>query len=380
MRSMTGSTTPSLRFTANQAASARPNSSFGANFACCDPSIKSRRQCAPSITRDRPVEEMEEKIKCQQNSPISQFSNSEQCFIGRFAILLNDWYVIGSFTDPKYSALMEDLRMKVGGAVIFQNPHNVRSDRDVYLEDLRLGDLYEPLVFDSIWSVEHHFDDYTMCPDVLQFLSYFAGRTKRAQLGSMVVVLPWHDPMRVAEQISVLDHYSNGRMILGLGRGLARIEFEGFRVPLGESRERFIESAEMILEGLEKGYCEYDGKYIKQPRRDIRPKPFKSFKGRTYAAAVSPESSRIMAKLGIGILIIPQKPWEAVAQELAEYRQTYKQVNGGEPLPTIAAGWTFCDKSADRAREMAVKYIGGYWNTALRHYEMASDHFGKAKG
>ena len=133
-----------------------------------------------------------------------------------------------------------------------------------------------------------------MCPDVLQFLTYYAGRTRTVQLGSMVVVMPWHDPKRVAvEQVSVVDHMSNGRMILGLGaRRLARIEFEGFRVPLGESRERFIESAEMLIEGLEKGYCEYDGKYIKQPRRDIRPKPFKSFKGRTYAAAVSGPNRR----------------------------------------------------------------------------------------
>ena len=254
------------------------------------------------------------------------------------------------------------------------------SDREVYEHDLRIGDMYEPLGFDSIWSVEHHFDDYTMCPDVLQFLSYYAGRTKNIELGSMVVVLPWHDPIRVAEQVSVIDHQSNGRMILGLGRGLARMEFEGFRVPLDESRERFVEYAEMIIKGLETGYCEYDGKHLKQPRRDIRPKPFKSFKGRTYAAAVSPESSRIMAKLGIGILIIPQKPWEAVAQELGEYRKIYKELNGGEPLATVAAGWTFCDKSKDRAYEMAVKYIGGYWQTALRHYEMAGDHFGRAQG
>ena len=210
--------------------------------------------------------------------------------------------------------------MHVGYGAVFQNPNNALPDAEVYRNELRLAEMAEPLGFDSIWSVEHHFDDYTMCPDVLQFLTYYAGRTRTIQLGSMVVVMPWHDPMRVAEQVSVVDHMSNGRMILGLGRGLARIEFEGFRVPLGESRERFIESAEMLLEGLEKGYCEYDGKYIKQPRRDIRPKPFKSFKGRTYAAAVSPESSRIMAKLGIGILIIPQKPWEAVAQELGEYR------------------------------------------------------------
>ncbi|MGO9607100.1 MAG: LLM class flavin-dependent oxidoreductase [Candidatus Binataceae bacterium] len=270
--------------------------------------------------------------------------------------------------------------MKVGGAIIFQNPMNQRSDYDVYRDDLRLGDLYEPLGFDSIWSVEHHFDDYTMCPDVLQFLTYYAGRTKNIQLGSMVVVLPWHDPIRVAEQVSVVDHMSGGRMILGLGRGLARIEYDGFRVNMSEARERFVEYAEMVIEGLEKGYIEYNGKFIQQPKRDIRPKPFKSFKGRTYAAAVSPESSRIMAKLGIGILIIPQKPWDAVEKELNEYRTIYRQVNGGDAPPTIVGGWTYCDANADRAREMAVKYIGGYWQTVLRHYEMAADHFGKAKG
>jgi alkanesulfonate monooxygenase SsuD/methylene tetrahydromethanopterin reductase-like flavin-dependent oxidoreductase (luciferase family) len=270
--------------------------------------------------------------------------------------------------------------VKVGGAVMFQNPLNQRSDFEFYQRDLRIGDMYEPLGFDSLWSVEHHFDDYTMCPDVLQFLSYFAGRTKNIQLGSMVVVLPCHDPIRVAEQVSVVDHQSNGRMLLGLGRRLARIEFEGFRVALDESRERFVEYAQMILEGLEKGYCEFDGKHLKQPRRDIRPKPFKSFKSRTYAAAVSPESARIMARLGIGILIIPQKPWQAVAQELTEYRRIYKEVNGGDAPPTVAAGWVFCDENADRAYEMAIKYIGGYWQTALRHYEMAGEHFGKAKG
>jgi alkanesulfonate monooxygenase SsuD/methylene tetrahydromethanopterin reductase-like flavin-dependent oxidoreductase (luciferase family) len=270
--------------------------------------------------------------------------------------------------------------MHVGMGVIFQGQGEGRTDRNVYRNELRLGDLAEPLGFESLWGVEHHFTDYTMCPDVLQYLTYFAGRTQRVQLGSMVVVLPWHQPIRVAEQVVVLDHLSNGRLILGIGRGLGRVEFDGFGVSQEDSRAIFVESAQTILQGLERGYCEYDGRFVQQKRVELRPRPFKSFRGRTYAAAVSPESSEIMAKLGIGILIIPQKPWEAVAQELAEYRQIYKQINGGEPLPTIAAGWVFCDKNADRAREMAVKYIGGYWKTALRHYEMASDHFGKAKG
>src|SRR5438132_1903277 len=87
--------------------------------------------------------------------------------------------------------------------------------------------------------VEHHFTDYTMCPDVLQFLTYMAGRTQRAQLGSMVVVLPWHDPLRVAEEVSMLDNISDGRLILGLGRGAGRVEFDGFRLSMDESRERF---------------------------------------------------------------------------------------------------------------------------------------------
>ncbi len=197
--------------------------------------------------------------------------------------------------------------MKTGMALIFQNPGNARSDREVYEKELALGDQAEALGFDSLWSVEHHFTDYTMCPDVVQFLSYFAGRTKNIQLGSAVVVLPWHDPVRVAEEVSMLDNMSGGRMILGIGRGLGRVEFEGFRLDMNQSRGRFVDYAQMLLEGLENGYVEFDGEHIKQPRRDIRPAPFKSFRGRTYAAAVSPESVEIMAKLGVAILVIPAK-------------------------------------------------------------------------
>jgi len=270
--------------------------------------------------------------------------------------------------------------MHVGMAVIFQGQGDGRTDRNVYRNELRLGDLAEPLGFDSIWGVEHHFTDYTMCPDVLQFLTYFAARTERVQLGSMVVVLPWHNPMRVAEQIVMLDHYSNGRFILGLGRGLGRVEFEGFGVNQEASRDLFIESAEMILGGLESGVCEYNGKFIQQTKRALRPAPFKSFKGRTFAAAVSPESSEIMARLGIGLLIIPQKPWDMVVKELADYSALYRKVNNAEAPAPIVGGWTYCDENRDRAEEMARKYIGGYWKSVIRHYELVGDHLTKMKG
>lgn len=85
--------------------------------------------------------------------------------------------------------------MHVGMSVIFQNPGEALPDREVYRRDLGLALQAEPLGFQSVWSVEHHFTDYTMCPDVFQFLTYMAARTERIQLGSMVCVLPWHDPV-----------------------------------------------------------------------------------------------------------------------------------------------------------------------------------------
>jgi alkanesulfonate monooxygenase SsuD/methylene tetrahydromethanopterin reductase-like flavin-dependent oxidoreductase (luciferase family) len=215
---------------------------------------------------------------------------------------------------------------------------------------------------------------------VLQFLTYMAGRTERARLGSMVVVLPWHDPMRVAEEVSMLDNISGGRLILGLGRGAGKVEFDGFRLSMDESRQRFTESAEMLLRGLESGYCEYEGTFVKQPRAAIRPAPFKSFRGRTYAAAVSPESLPIMARLGVGILIIPQKPWKEVARELETYRTIYREVNGVDAPAPVSAGWTFCDASAARAEEMARRFIGGYYQTVLDHYQFQGDHLAQTKG
>ncbi|PPR64604.1 MAG: Alkanal monooxygenase alpha chain [Alphaproteobacteria bacterium MarineAlpha4_Bin2] len=270
--------------------------------------------------------------------------------------------------------------MHVGASVIFQSYGSDLSDRQIYANDLALVDLVEPLGYESIWSVEHHFTDYTMCPDVYQFLSYCAGRTTTAHLGSMVIVLPWHDPLRAAEEITMLDNLSGGRVILGIGRGAGKVEFDGFRMNMAESRERFVEAAQSVLGALENGYIESDGQYYKQPKTNIRPAPFKSFRDRTFAAAVSPESSRIMAELGIGILIIPQKPWDAVAEELKTYRKIFRETNGREAPAPISAGWIFCDEDKDRAAEMAVKYIGGYWESVLEHYQFASDHLKTVQG
>ena len=109
------------------------------------------------------------------------------------------------------------------------------SDQQVYEEEIHLGGLVEPLGFDSYWCIDHHFSPYIMTSGAMQNLTYFAGKTERIDFGTMVIVLPWYDPVAITEQITVLDNMLQGRKLtLGLGRGAAKREFEG--VPLADGR------------------------------------------------------------------------------------------------------------------------------------------------
>ncbi|MGH9038643.1 MAG: LLM class flavin-dependent oxidoreductase [Acidimicrobiia bacterium] len=262
--------------------------------------------------------------------------------------------------------------MHVGMGTFFQNLGQEHSDAEVYRHGLAMADSAEGLGFDSVWSAEHHFTDYHMCPNVAQFLTWVAARTQRVLLGSMVIVLPWHDPVRVAEEICVLDHMSGGRVILGLGRGLGRVEFTGFRSEMGESRRRFTEHADAILSGLESGTMAYDGELYRQPPVALRPAPFASFRGRVYASAISPESALIMARLGVGIMVIAQKPWETTEAEVASYRELFRELHGVEPPKPILVTWVAVDESRDRAEEMFERYVNGYAASTLVHYEFAN--------
>ena len=138
--------------------------------------------------------------------------------------------------------------MHVGFGPQFHNLDRQLTDLEAYRRDLVLAARAEEVGFDSVWTSEHHFSDYQLTSQQLMFLAWVAGQTSRVKLGTMVTVLPWHDPVRVAESFSVLDNLSEGRAILGIGRGLGRVEFDGFRVDMAESRRRFTEYTPAILE------------------------------------------------------------------------------------------------------------------------------------
>ena len=268
--------------------------------------------------------------------------------------------------------------MKVGIAMNMLHEPG-RPDAAVVHEHFALGDLTEPLGFDSLWALEHHFTGYAMSPAPTQLLAYFAGRTKRVTLGTAVIVLPWHDPIRVAEQIALLDIMCGGRCMFGFGRGAASVEYEGFGIPMGEARPRFAEAAEVIVKALANETFEHQGQFFKIPRTSIRPRPVSHPERRFYASSVSPESAEVIAKLGFGMLLIMQNEWSKCREDIDKFH-AMSQAAGFAPRAPIILTNVSCAESRDEAKERAMHYLGRKWQSIDDHYHFSDGHLADVKG
>src|SRR6266436_361994 len=254
-----------------------------------------------------------------------------------------------------------------------------KSDLQTYQEELKLADQAEGLGFDSVWALDHHFTGYVMSPDPTQLLSYVAARTKRVELGTAVIVLPWHDPVHIAEKIALLDTLSGGRTIFGFGRGAASIEYAGFRIPQEEARDRFVECCLIIRKALTQEHFSFDGKYYKIPEISIRPRPISHPERRFYASSVSPESAEIMAKLGFGVLVVMQNEWPKAAQDIERYRDIATSV-GHTPRPPIILMNISVAETRAEAQERAQTYLSRKWDSIDNHYHFSDGHLAGVKG
>ena len=272
--------------------------------------------------------------------------------------------------------------MHVGMIQVMQSwGYEGASDANVYDEELEMAVAADELGYDSIWVVEHHFEDYSFCPDNFVYLAHLAAKTERIGLATGACIVPWNiQPLRVAEKAALVDQLSGGRLILGLGRGLSRREFDQFGINMDESRERFDEAAPMIINALETGVMEaHDGKYIKQPRAVIRPNPTRSFKDRLTQVAMSPESGEEAARLGAQMMAFNYKPLEVQKQEFEDYKKLFTEHHGKAPRPLLLTDMSICDSDASRAKENS-QYIANYLLSVLHHYELMGDHYKNAKG
>ncbi|MDO8212008.1 LLM class flavin-dependent oxidoreductase [Conexibacter sp. CPCC 206217] len=256
-------------------------------------------------------------------------------------------------------------------------------DAQIWREDLRIGGLVEELGFDSLWTVEHHVSPYTMITNPLQLLAYFAGATERIDLGTMVVVLPWHHPLRVAEDLVLLQNVlgEGRRPIVGLGRGAGRREFKGLDMEMSESRTRFDEAVEVIKLALTEDRFSFKGEHWTFEDVELRPKPRDASEilENLFCAWGSPGTVPIAAQAGLKPMIIPQKGWDDYHAEMEQFA-TVRADSGYEPAQPILVMCTYCAETEEAARAGAERWMPEYGDSALRNYELAGDHFGRTRG
>jgi alkanesulfonate monooxygenase SsuD/methylene tetrahydromethanopterin reductase-like flavin-dependent oxidoreductase (luciferase family) len=271
--------------------------------------------------------------------------------------------------------------MDVGAMMVFSSyGWENCTDARVWDEEIRLARLAADSGFDCLWSAEHHFADYSFVPDNIQLMTYLTALCPNVDVGTAAVILPWHDPLRVAEQAAVLDNLSKGRFRFGMGRGLARREFAAFRLSMDESRGRFDEAAPMIINALKTGFIEGDGPFYKQPRTEIRPRPQYSFDGRVYAVASSEDSVISAAKLGAHMVMFADRPWEMRLPVIERGRELHRQFHQGEPPNIMLTEFCICGTDLAKTEEEARRYQGKFVESNFYHYEFLGEHFRTVKG
>lgn len=264
--------------------------------------------------------------------------------------------------------------MEVGVHMGYQNLTGMR-DIDFFRRETQLMVEAEAMGFDFAACVEHHFTDYAACPDPAVALSYVAAKTSRIKLMPAAFILPWNNPLRVVEKMSMLDSLSEGRAVLGMGRGAARREFKSFGRDLADSREIYDEAAIIIMEGLKTGVVKADTKWFQIPETQIRPRPENWDNDRMVMVAMSGGSVNIAAQYGLKTLRFSQGDWAKAMPEIEGYREDFRKAHGRKAPPFIISDFMLTFEDPKKVVEYTDKYFGAQFQQVAEHYEFMSPHF-----
>jgi len=217
----------------------------------------------------------------------------------------------------------------------------------------------EKLGFSSVFLVEHHFTGFGQVSASLNLLSYLAARTERIRLGTAVVVLPWHNPVLVAEQAATLDLLSNGRLDFGVGKGYRPYEFSGFCVPQDEAGERFHEAMEVIRLAWGSGgeRFSFSGKWFSYDNVVVEPSPIQHPHPPFWLGAGSADSIRRAAREGYNLLLDQIAPTELIIERVKVFREECGAV-GRVWDPTnvgVTRGLQIIRKESERKQAIATR-------------------------
>ena len=198
-----------------------------------------------------------------------------------------------------------------------------QSERQRYhdiLAQIRLGDA---VGFDTVWLGELHFGpSSSIMAAPLMVLASAAQQTERIRLGTAVTLLPLHSPLKIAEEAATADILSGGRLEFGVGRGTAPVHYQGYNVPMEESRERFAEALDVIRTAWTTDRLSYQGKYFQAEDLPVVPRPIQQPYPPLRMAANSPDTFALAGQLGLSIFASPLiNPPDKLQGYIADYQK-----------------------------------------------------------
>ena len=216
----------------------------------------------------------------------------------------------------------------------------------------------EKLGFSSVFLVEHHFTGFGQVSASMNLLSYLAARTEKIRLGTAVVVLPWHNPVVVAEQAATLDLLSNGRLDFGVGKGYREYEFSGFCIPQQEATARFDEAMEVIRKAwTSEDRFSFAGRYWHYDNIVVEPSPVQQPHPPFWLGAGSDESIRRAAREGYNLLLDQIAPIDIILGRVKAYREECAAVGRAyDPMMIgVTRGLQIVHNEEERRRAVLVR-------------------------
>ena len=197
------------------------------------------------------------------------------------------------------------MSIKVGVLQFFSWPGRHGPLQDVYARALERIEIMDRGGFDAVWLAEHHFTTFSVCPSVHMLGTLVAARTRRLRIGTAVSLAALYHPLRLAEEVALLDILSGGRVNWGAGRGFAPTEFNAFGVPPAESSERFREAVDIVLQAWTQERLTFAGTHYRFEGIEVLPKPLQRPHPPVWMAATSETAIDWAASRGFSILMDP---------------------------------------------------------------------------
>jgi alkanesulfonate monooxygenase SsuD/methylene tetrahydromethanopterin reductase-like flavin-dependent oxidoreductase (luciferase family) len=251
------------------------------------------------------------------------------------------------------------------------NPREGVSHVELYRQQVREIEVAEELGFDHIWLYEHHVSPSGPMPSPNLILAAAALSTSRIRIGTMVNILPYRNPLLVAEEAAMLDVLTNGRLDMGIGRGLKPLEFDAFCIPQSASREMFLESLSIIKRVWADENFAFAGKYFKVNKQTpLSPPLVQKPHPPLLISAQSEESLRFAAENDL-----PFAQIDALIEDCERDQRFYREIqvaNGHAPSDRLfITREIYVAETDEQARHEAYRYLVAYWELWGRYTQFA---------